>query len=400
MLQPSAPSGSASPTARRRCDRDVATSIAGLRRAGRSLPGARASWQLPVMGVAVLKDAPRPDISTPEAFRSALLAARSVAYFRSGSGGASGAMFAKVLKDLGIAEAVNAKAKLGRISRTRSSSSRRVRRRHSADSGADDGPRRGHRGASPRAAERDRLHDGRALEQRESPPPPGPSSSSSPRRDARAARDPGLQREAVTLRFAPARVEGRAARRRRRGAALAGALAPAGARDRRVAGRVGARGRPAGHSSPSGRETGGARSRTARPSSGSAHRPGPPRPRAVGREPVAILSDNSVDHALLTLGALHAGVPVAPISPAYSLMSKDFAKLRHIVELVSPGLVWTADPEKFAPALAAIGATATPLSEPWRRSQGRRSSAPSRASARTPWPSSSSPPARPARRRA
>jgi feruloyl-CoA synthase len=79
--------------------------------------------------------------------------------------------------------------------------------------------------------------------------------------------------------------------------------------------------------------------------------------------PVAVLSDNSVDHGLLMLGALHAGVPVAPISPAYSLMSRDFAKLRYIHELVTPGLVWTADPEKFAPALAAIGATATPLAD-------------------------------------
>jgi len=78
-------------------------------------------------------------------------------------------------------------------------------------------------------------------------------------------------------------------------------------------------------------------------------------------KPVAILSDNSVDHALIMLGALHVGVPVAPISPAYSLMSKDHAKLKSIFELVRPGLVWTADPEKFAPALAAVGATATPL---------------------------------------
>lgn len=77
--------------------------------------------------------------------------------------------------------------------------------------------------------------------------------------------------------------------------------------------------------------------------------------------PVAILSDNSVDHALLALGALHVGVPVAPISPAYSLMSKDFGKLRHIFELVQPGLVWTADPDKFKPALDALGAKATPL---------------------------------------
>jgi feruloyl-CoA synthase len=77
--------------------------------------------------------------------------------------------------------------------------------------------------------------------------------------------------------------------------------------------------------------------------------------------PVAILSDNSIDHALLALGAMHVGVPVAPISPAYSLMSKDFAKLKQIFELLQPGLVYAADPEKFAPALAAVGATSTPV---------------------------------------
>jgi feruloyl-CoA synthase len=79
--------------------------------------------------------------------------------------------------------------------------------------------------------------------------------------------------------------------------------------------------------------------------------------------PLAILSDNSVDHALLALGAQHVGVPVAPISPAYSLMSKDFAKLKYIFELVRPGLVWTADPEKFAPALAAVAARPARLEE-------------------------------------
>ena len=73
--------------------------------------------------------------------------------------------------------------------------------------------------------------------------------------------------------------------------------------------------------------------------------------------PVAILSDNSIDHALLALGAMHVGVPVAPISPAYSLMSKDFAKLRMIFELLQPALVWTSDPQKFAPALEAVKAS-------------------------------------------
>jgi feruloyl-CoA synthase len=77
--------------------------------------------------------------------------------------------------------------------------------------------------------------------------------------------------------------------------------------------------------------------------------------------PVAVLSDNSIDHALLALGAMHVGVPVAPISPAYSLMSKDYAKLKYIFELLKPGLVYAGEPEKFAPALAAVGATSTPV---------------------------------------
>jgi len=81
------------------------------------------------------------------------------------------------------------------------------------------------------------------------------------------------------------------------------------------------------------------------------------------RRPVAILSDNSVDHALLALGAMHVGVPVAPVSPAYSLMSKDFAKLKAIFELLRPGLVWTSDAGKFAPALAAVGARPVPFAE-------------------------------------
>jgi len=84
--------------------------------------------------------------------------------------------------------------------------------------------------------------------------------------------------------------------------------------------------------------------------------------RKLGPEqPVAILSDNGIDHALLALGAMHVGIPVAPVSPAYSLMSQDFAKLKSIAALLTPGLVYCADPAKFAPALAAIGATATPI---------------------------------------
>jgi feruloyl-CoA synthase len=86
--------------------------------------------------------------------------------------------------------------------------------------------------------------------------------------------------------------------------------------------------------------------------------------RGLGPErPVAILSDNGIDHGLLSLGAMHVGVPVAPVSPAYSLMSKDFGKLKHIFDLVRPGLVYASDPQKFAAALAAVGARSTPVQE-------------------------------------
>ena len=46
------------------------------------------------------------------------------------------------------------------------------------------------------------------------------------------------------------------------------------------------------------------------------------------QRPLVILSDNSIDHALFALAAMHAGVPAAAISPAYSLVSKDFDKLQ------------------------------------------------------------------------
>ena len=80
-------------------------------------------------------------------------------------------------------------------------------------------------------------------------------------------------------------------------------------------------------------------------------------------KPVAILSDNGIDHALLALGAMHVGIPAAPISPAYSLMSKDFGKLKTIFELLKPGLVFAADAQRFGPALEAVGAKSVPVSE-------------------------------------
>ena len=70
--------------------------------------------------------------------------------------------------------------------------------------------------------------------------------------------------------------------------------------------------------------------------------------------PVVILSDNSIDHALLALAAQHVGVPSAAISPAYSLMSKDFDKLKSMIALLQPGAIHVSATKPFAAALAAI----------------------------------------------
>ena len=69
--------------------------------------------------------------------------------------------------------------------------------------------------------------------------------------------------------------------------------------------------------------------------------------------PIVILSGNSVDHALIAFGALYAGVPFCPVSPAYSLISKDFGKLSFVLKLLTPGLVFADDAGKFADALNA-----------------------------------------------
>jgi feruloyl-CoA synthase len=69
--------------------------------------------------------------------------------------------------------------------------------------------------------------------------------------------------------------------------------------------------------------------------------------------PVAILSGNDIEHALLALAALHIGVPYAPISVPYSLVSQDFKKLKGIIEILTPALVFAADGTAFARAMAA-----------------------------------------------
>jgi molybdate transport system substrate-binding protein len=85
-----------------------------LIKAGKVIAGTNTPLASSGMGVAVLKGAPKPDISSAEAFKRALLAAKAVAYTDPASGGASGAHMAKVLDRLGITSEVNAKAKFGR----------------------------------------------------------------------------------------------------------------------------------------------------------------------------------------------------------------------------------------------------------------------------------------------
>jgi feruloyl-CoA synthase len=70
--------------------------------------------------------------------------------------------------------------------------------------------------------------------------------------------------------------------------------------------------------------------------------------------PVVILSGNDLEHFQLALGAMWAGVPYAPISPAYSLISSDYGKLRHAIELLTPGLVFATDGDAFAAAIDAV----------------------------------------------
>jgi feruloyl-CoA synthase len=73
--------------------------------------------------------------------------------------------------------------------------------------------------------------------------------------------------------------------------------------------------------------------------------------------PVVILSENDLEHALMALGCLIAGVPFVPTSPAYSLISQDYDKLRHVLKTVTPGLVFAADAARYGKAItSAVGA--------------------------------------------
>ncbi len=77
--------------------------------------------------------------------------------------------------------------------------------------------------------------------------------------------------------------------------------------------------------------------------------------------PLMIISGNEIEHFLLGMAAIWVGIPYAPISPAYSLISTDFGKLRHIAGLLTPGMIYASDGERFAPAIDAVFGADVPL---------------------------------------
>jgi feruloyl-CoA synthase len=74
--------------------------------------------------------------------------------------------------------------------------------------------------------------------------------------------------------------------------------------------------------------------------------------------PIVILSGNSLEHAVLALGAMHAGIPYAPLAPAYALLARDYTTLRALWRALQPGLVFACEGEKFERALATVGGDA------------------------------------------
>ncbi|MCI2261062.1 feruloyl-CoA synthase [Xanthomonas indica] len=72
------------------------------------------------------------------------------------------------------------------------------------------------------------------------------------------------------------------------------------------------------------------------------------------QRPLAILSGNDLEHLQVAFAAMYAGIPYCPVSPGYALLSRDFAKLRHVAEVLRPGLLFASDGDAFVPAIAAV----------------------------------------------
>ena len=78
-------------------------------------------------------------------------------------------------------------------------------------------------------------------------------------------------------------------------------------------------------------------------------------------KPLVLLSGNDIEHLQVAFGAMYAGIPYCPVSPAYALLSQDFAKLRHVCDLLQPGLVFINDAAAYQRAIDAVLPAETPL---------------------------------------
>ncbi|WP_024672354.1 feruloyl-CoA synthase [Pseudomonas syringae] len=89
-------------------------------------------------------------------------------------------------------------------------------------------------------------------------------------------------------------------------------------------------------------------------------------------KPLALLSGNDIEHLQIALGAMYAGIPYCPVSPAYSVMSQDFAKLRHVCDVLQPGLIFVSDTAPFQRAIEAVIPADTPIIAVRGRLSGRQ----------------------------
>ncbi|CAI3806104.1 2-succinylbenzoate--CoA ligase [Pseudomonas sp. MM221] len=88
--------------------------------------------------------------------------------------------------------------------------------------------------------------------------------------------------------------------------------------------------------------------------------------------PLALFSGNDIEHLQIALGAMYAGIPYCPVSPAYALLSQDFAKLRHVCQVLTPGLVFTTDTQPFLRAFDAVLDASVPVVSVRGETPGRR----------------------------
>jgi feruloyl-CoA synthase len=89
-------------------------------------------------------------------------------------------------------------------------------------------------------------------------------------------------------------------------------------------------------------------------------------------KPLMLLSGNDIEHLQVAFGAMYAGIPYCPVSPAYSLLSQDFSKLRHVCDLLQPGLVFVSDAPAYQRAIDAVLPADTPLINVRGQVTGRR----------------------------